>query len=179
MPAGMAQEYDYWGVGWKAQGSSEDMKQAEIWILTKTGQFLAYLSHENEEPQRERRSSAVMVSFRSDGDNYEAVIVRKLQTDSLNDIQLTEGGSYTLVYAYGHTSDDVYLPHSTADSGAISLVLTNETPRNPVYPDYPDSSSGSSLPEAGFETTEILPPATSASVTIALLTTLLIALALL
>ena len=179
LPAGMAREYDYWGVGWKAQGSSEDMKQAEIWIITKTGKFLAYLSHENEEPQRERRSSAVMVSFRSDGDDYEAVIVRKLQTDSLNDIQMAEGGSYTLVYAYGYTSDDdVYLQHSTADSGAVSLVLTNEPPQSPTSPDYPNSSSGSSMPEVGFETTETLQPATSASVTIALLTTLLIALAL-
>lgn len=177
MPAGMAREYDYWGVGWKASGSSEDMKQAEVWIITKTGTFLAYLSHENEEPQRESRSSAVMVSFRSDGDAYEAVIVRKLQTDGLNDIQMVEGGSYTLVYAYGYMSDDVYLQHSIADSGAVSLVLTNEPTQNPAYPDYPGSSSGSNLPEAGFETTETLPPATSTSVTIALLTLLLISLA--
>lgn len=178
MPAGMAREYDYWGVGWKAGDAAQDMKQAEVWIVTKTGQFLAYLSQGNEEPQEGRRSSAVMASFRSGGDYSEAVIVRKLLTESLNDIQLEEGGSYTLIYAYGHISDTAFTPHALGDSGAVTVVLANSVPGSSNSQEYPDSTSASDLPESGFETTETLPPATSASVTVALLAVVLVAMAL-
>ena len=179
MPAGMAREYDYWGVGWKAGSSEPDMKQAEVWIVTKAGQFLSYLSRDNEAPQDGSRSSAVMASFRSGGDYYEAVVVRELQTDSLNDIQMVEGGSYTLIYAYGYVSDTAFTPHAAEDSGTVAVVLTSSPPHNPTYPEYPESTSGSDLPESGFETTNTLPPDTSASITVALLAVVLVAMVLL
>lgn len=159
MPAGMAADYDYWGVGWKPYGTEINMNQAEMWIVTKSGGFLSYLSQANEPPNPTQSCSAVMAFFHRDGDGFESVIVRHLQTSNINDIQLVEGASYTLLYAYGSLDSDTstYTPHSPSDCGSVTLTLTHDIPSIPDSPEYPGSSSGSSLPESGFERTESLP----------------------
>lgn len=125
VPASLSSQYDWWGIGFKASGSLQDMDGALLWTVTKSGTFYDSWSSRQDPNLQGKKGAATLMSNGGDAaSGYSSHISRSLAGSATSDITFTSGGSYLLMYALGPMTGST--PSQHTKSGGSTITLSNE-----------------------------------------------------
>lgn len=125
MPQPLADVYDYWGVGFKDTASRVDMQDANLWVVTKSGQLYDSWSTDNIEPKLPGLGTAHLLFHVNQSGHFYTKITRSLQAVNSAERTFTQNATLLLLYAFGSMEQGRLLPHAGSESGGLTITLAN------------------------------------------------------
>lgn len=125
MPQGLADTYEYWGVGFKNSDARVDMQHSNLWTVTVDGSLYDTWSMDNIKPSYPGEGHAHLVFHVNQSGNFYTKITRFLQPAGSYEYLFTPNASLLVTYAFGTISSGRLMPHSTHECGGVTITLDN------------------------------------------------------
>jgi hypothetical protein len=128
IPESEGKNYDYWGLGFQASGSSG--MRGDIITVSKTKGVLDTFATGNAIQIQDSKNNLTNTSLKVVSGKYVATWTRKLDTGDSKDMKLVKGTTYRLIWAFGkQSSSGKWIQHAKKDYGKDTFKLNDSSQR--------------------------------------------------
>ena len=127
IPESEGKNYNYWGLGFQAVGTSG--MRGDIITVSKTKGVLDTFATGNAIQIQDSKNNLTNTSLKVVNGNYVATWTRKLDTGDSKDMKLVKGTTYRLIWGFGKESSGKWKEHAKKDYGKDSFKFNDSSQR--------------------------------------------------